>query len=494
MASRKIDLNGDEGTPRRELKDTNVKSLKPKADGTPSDVMDTVVPQMGMRAGVNGTTFFLHTRFPDPATGGLKKNPTRRQLGSYVQTSGEVREEPSVEHLLLMEALTLSEARAKAREWLRMIERMIDPAEDKERRIKELMKVRAADTERQQHTVEKVIDAFASEKLSAQRKGKEVERNLRNVFLKNWKDRAISDITELDVLKVINEKKRDAPSHARNLLNDVRQLFKFAISQRVYGITVNPCANLVPRDIIGKKKKRTRVLNPDELFALCRIVNRLRYPYKQVYQLLMLTALRLNAAADTELGELDQSVVRALRKRKSGEGIDWSKISNKPLEWIIPAERMKGEEDEDARPFLVPLTPDLLQIFEGLPFPKKGDFLFSTSFGEKAVWVGDDVKKEIDRRMLRTLKGMAKLRGDDARKVSLPHWVNHDIRRTVRTNLSRMKITEEAREAVLAHARSGIKGVYDLHDYADEKREALELWAARLRTVIEDVAASLKDG
>jgi len=61
--------------------------------------------------------------------------------------------------------------------------------------------------------------------------------------------------------------------------------------------------------------------------------------------------------------------------------------------------------------------------------------------------------------------------------------VNHDIRRTVRSRLSRLKVTEEAREAVLAHARPGIKGVYDLHDYLDEKREALDLWAARLREV-----------
>ena len=53
--------------------------------------------------------------------------------------------------------------------------------------------------------------------------------------------------------------------------------------------------------------------------------------------------------------------------------------------------------------------------------------------------------------------------------------MNHDIRRTVRSRLSRLKVTEEAREAVLAHARPGIKGVYDLHDYLDEKREALEL-------------------
>jgi hypothetical protein len=37
---------------------------------------------------------------------------------------------------------------------------------------------------------------------------------------------------------------------------------------------------------------------------------------------------------------------------------------------------------------------------------------------------------------------------------------------------------------VLAHARPGIKGTYDLHDYLDEKREAIELWAARLRDIV----------
>jgi hypothetical protein len=40
----------------------------------------------------------------------------------------------------------------------------------------------------------------------------------------------------------------------------------------------------------------------------------------------------------------------------------------------------------------------------------------------------------------------------------------------VRSGLSRLKISEEAREAVLAHARPGSIGVYDHHDYFDEKR------------------------
>ena len=75
--------------------------------------------------------------------------------------------------------------------------------------------------------------------------------------------------------------------------------------------------------------------------------------------------------------------------------------------------------------------------------------------------------------------------------MELPHWTNHDIRRTVRSRLSRLKIAEEAREAVLAHVRPGIKGVYDKHDYLDEKREALELWAARLRSIVSPAPANV---
>jgi hypothetical protein len=80
---------------------------------------------------------------------------------------------------------------------------------------------------------------------------------------------------------------------------------------------------------------------------------------------------------------------------------------------------------------------------------------------------------------------MARLRGDNPSTVVLKTWVNHDIRRTVRTHLSALKIPEEVREAVLAHVRPGIKGAYDKHDYLDEKREALVSWASRLRDIVE---------
>lgn len=85
--------------------------------------------------------------------------------------------------------------------------------------------------------------------------------------------------------------------------------------------------------------------------------------------------------------------------------------------------------------------------------------------------------------MLRTLRALARRRGEDPAKVRLSHWTNHDIRRTVRTNMSALRVPEEVREAVLAHVRPGIKSTYDLYDYFPEKCDALEKWAARLREI-----------
>ena len=84
-----------------------------------------------------------------------------------------------------------------------------------------------------------------------------------------------------------------------------------------------------------------------------------------------------------------------------------------------------------------------------------------------------------------SLQALARSRGEeDAGRVALQPWTNHDIRRSVRSQLSRLKIPEEVREAVLAHVRPGIRKVYDVHDYLDEKREALRLWGARLRSIV----------
>jgi hypothetical protein len=438
--------------PRTRLTDRYLKSLKPVSDGHPYEKMDSVVSQLGVR--VMGTvaapvlTFILIARYPP------SKHPTRRALGAYIATDNALERAMTVEEVLAAKVLTLAEARRKAQAWLDLIGRGIDPAVEAERRV-------LAEHRRQENTFAAVFGAFA-EKLASERKGWEVERDIKKEFLSRWRARPITDISDLDVLAVINAKKRNAPVQARNLLGYARRLFDFAIDQRVYGLKASPCAGLRPTKIIGEKRTRNRILSNDELLALWRATERMGYPFGPAYQVLMLTALRLNEVADAS----------------------WSEFGLANRIWVIPAVRMKGK-NTNARAHAVPITDNLLAIIQGLPRFKKGDYLFSANFGASPVWIAGLVKRRVDARMLRTLRALARQRGDNPAKVELAPWVNHDIRRTIRSHLSRLKITEEAREAVLAHVRPGIKKIYDHHDYFDEKLEALTLWAARLRSIVE---------
>ena len=93
-------------------------------------------------------------------------------------------------------------------------------------------------------------------------------------------------------------------------------------------------------------------------------------------------------------------------------------------------------------------------------------------------------KGDLDRRMLRTLKAMARRRGEDHHTVELPGWINHDLRRNVRSGLAQLRVPRDVAKAMLAHRPPGIVGAYDVHEYEDEKREALEKWARQLASIV----------
>jgi integrase len=247
---------------------------------------------------------------------------------------------------------------------------------------------------------------------------------------------------------------------ARNLLTVARRLFAWAIDQLTYGIKANPCDRLKPNKLIGDKPSRDVVLTEDELHALWR-ATRHGYPYQPLFRLLLLSGLGMN------------EVTRAT----------WSEFDFKNGTWTVPASRMKGKTGK-ARAHVVPLTADIRAVLDALPRFKTGPFVFSNDFGRKPVWMTSLVKKKLDRQMLRTLRALARLRGEDTSKVTLA-FRSHDIRRTLRTGLASLRIPRDTAEAVLGHVAGGVIGIYDRHDYADEKRHALETWAAKLRAIVE---------
>ena len=70
---------------------------------------------------------------------------------------------------------------------------------------------------------------------------------------------------------------------------------------------------------------------------------------------------------------------------------------------------------------------------------------------------------------------MWKLR-QEGRLPDLDPWTPHDLRRSVRTGLSRLGCPREVAEAVLGHSAGNIIGTYDLHAYFDEAGAWLQKW------------------
>jgi integrase len=347
-------------------------------------------------------------------------NPTRRALGEYPTYS-------------------LAEAREKAREWRKWIAKGKDPKHEEERE-------RLAELRKQADTFDSVVEKYAKRVLAKQRRGEVVQREIKTYFVERWKGRPIAAIDRQDVLEIINEAiDRGAPYQAHNLLGHVRSFFNWAIATGDYGLEHSPCDRIRPKVAIGERKPRQRVLDDAELRAFWKATDRMGYPFGPLFQLLLLTGCRKSEIGEAQATEID---------------------TEKRL-LAIPPERFKSDAQH-----LVPLSNAAWAVVQALPTFNKNKYVFSSTFGEKPVSGFTGAKERLDEFMTEELGS------------KLKPFRTHDLRRTVRTRLAGLRIADAVAELVIGHGKKGLQRVYDQHQYIEEMREALELWAARLRDIV----------
>ena len=66
----------------------------------------------------------------------------------------------------------------------------------------------------------------------------------------------------------------------------------------------------------------------------------------------------------------------------------------------------------------------------------------------------------------------------------MPRWTIHDLRRTARSLMAAAGVTTLHAELVMGHKQGGVAGIYDRHDYLDEKADALLRLANRIRDIV----------
>ena len=230
---------------------------------------------------------------------------------------------------------------------------------------------------------------------------------------------------------------------ARVSLARLSKFFSWLMMERRL-VEKNPCVG-VWRPNSGPA--RERCLSDAEVRWLWLACGDLGEPFNNLIRLILLTGQRKNECAKMTWSELQGDV------------------------WHLPADRAKN-----GRAHVVPLSRLALEQIHGL-HPVGTTYVFSTT-GDVPVNGWSKVKHRLDARMAELAR---------AEKASVPPWTIHDLRRTCATGLQKLGVRLEVTEAVLNHSsgtRAGIVGIYQRHQYADEKREALEQWAAHVEGIV----------
>ena len=443
------------------LTDRAIKAMRPT--DKPYDVPDAVVPGLAVNVLPSGLKrFVLIKRFPGA------RNPTRRVLGAYG-------------------ALSLEAARNKARVWLELIARGVDPRAEAEREQR-------AQERKRRTTFKAVVEDYIANEVIGLDPGKPHHRtaakicnSLRDVLIPLFSEQPITELTADDIMPPLEliarlgtdralvklgvrkkprrpgRKARPTPEQARALFTFADMIFNWAIDHGGYGLDRSPLERISKVRRLGSSVRRDHALNDEELAALQLAIERLPAPHRYAYQALLHSGLRLGEAV----------------------GARWSEIEGDV--WVIPAGRMKGKNSGkgQARPHSIPLTPALREVFSAVPRGTRGDFVFTAKDGARPIATGGThIKTTLDGEMLTILRQRAEARGESADKVVLRKWRNHDIRRSCRSTLARLKIPEDVAEAVLAHRRGGVVQTYDVWHRLPEKREALERWSRFLADLI----------
>ncbi len=162
------------------------------------------------------------------------------------------------------------------------------------------------------------------------------------------------------------------------------------------------------------------------------------------------------------------------QRRSEVAGMTRGEIGDDEI-WEIPEGRYKTK-----RPHAVPLSKAARDLIDEQPEAKGCEFVFPSS--AKTAFTGfGKAKAALDAAILDAMQKAAK---KGAKVEPLPCWTLHDCRRSASTMMARAGVRPDIKERVLGHVIPGVAKVYDRHDYADEKRDALEKLAAKIDLIL----------
>lgn len=421
--------------PTRKLTDTGIKKLSPPLKGQVT-YWDTELKGFGLRVGEKGTKAFI--AMPSVKTGDQWK-AVRITLGRYP-------------------ALGLGEAREEARRFIHAAKKGIHPRElqIEETRTKERERMNTFAACR-----EKFLKTYCEVNLRDSTKA-EYKRVLENEF-KAWDKYAVASITKRDVKNILDDKAAQFPYMANRMRAYLHKFFQWCMDCDL--IDSNPAKIERP---LKNEEKRDRFLTEEEIRDFW-------------------------FACDAEtgvFGYFGKLLLATGQREKEVATMRWQDIDLDNALWTLPKESTKAK-----RKHTVPLSPLALEILHSVPkhdekenithgvkskilLTGKCEYVFSNT-GETAISGFSIFKRRLDRVIAATR--------EEQERSDMPSWRFHDLRRTAATGMQKIGIAPHVISKILNHSYGSgnpVTAIYARHDYAEEKRQALDAWGAYLDALI----------
>lgn len=266
----------------------------------------------------------------------------------------------------------------------------------------------------------------------------------------------ITEVRHKHALGLIQQIAMTTPGSARNTMKFCRQMFKFAC--RNEWAEIQPFHEITESVPKIAPKADERHLDDDEI---------------------------VKAWAEISKSSCSREVKRALKlilvtAQRPGEVAQLHRDQIKDRWWTVPSE-VAGKNEREHRVFLTDTALELIGDGKGYIFPS--DRGTRGHISENALsqainrgYLSDDVVKIIGNRKIKARKKPY---------FGMKPWSPHDLRRTARTNMARVGVTDEIGEEVMNHIKPGVVGVYNKYRYDEEKKVALQKWEALLLEILE---------
>lgn len=393
--------------------------------------------------------------------------------------------------------ITVEQARKLAHKLAEKVRNSVDPVKAKREAIEQEKAARAA-------AKDLAFDAYCQTYLERRVDGEgmasrgNIEMAFRLHAIPVLRSKPLPEITKRDISAVLDSLPATSLALRRSVFAILSKMMNWAVGR----------GDIASSPMLGMKRppaapSRDRVLSNAELALALRAARATVAPFGPFYELLFATGQRREEVAALNWAELDRSAALWTlpgSRTKNGEpnlvhlnrhaiaAIDRAAASAVAVQAIREGEQ-KLRPTERERQFSEVQRGALVDLATGArKWPSRG--LVFSGTGTTALSGFSRAKARLDADMLK----LARRDAGECAEVELEPWRLHDARRTLATGMQRLGVRFEVTEAILNHtsgaSRSGVAAVYQRHDWAPEKRVALDAWADHCDMVLEGTVGS----